>query len=125
MNANWFIFFQKEVVSTSIRQLIDFLDHVGRAHQSISLFLDAFRASSISQYWFRWSKEVVSTSVKNYSRMKATDDMIGAVRRFRNLDSIWPYLNDKIQEKELRQFFCLNSFLGCSTTISFYLDPFV
>ena len=32
---------QKEVVSTSIRQLIDFLDHAGHAHQSISLFLDA------------------------------------------------------------------------------------
>lgn len=74
---------------------------------------------------FADQKEVVSTSIKNYSRMKATDDMIGAVRRFKNLGSIWPYLNDKIQEKELRQFFCLNSFLGCSTTISFYLDRFV
>lgn len=88
MNANWFIFFPKEVVSTSVRQLIDFVDHAGRAHQLISLFLDAFRASSISQYWFRWLKEVVSTSIKNYSRMKATDDMIGAVRVFRNIGFI-------------------------------------
>lgn len=37
---------------------------------------------------FADQKEVVSTSIKNYSRMKATDDMIGAVRRFRNLGSI-------------------------------------
>lgn len=50
-------------------------------------------------------KEVVSTSIKNYSRMKATDDMIGAVRRFRNLGSIWPYLNDKIQEKRVETVF--------------------
>ena len=59
MNANWFIFFPKEVVSTSVKQFIDFLDDVGHAHKSISLFLDTFRASSISRYWFCWSKEVV------------------------------------------------------------------
>ena len=54
---------------------------------------------------FADQKEVVSTSVKNYSRMKATDDMIGAVRVFRNLGSIWPDLNDRIQEKRVETVF--------------------
>ena len=33
-------FFQKEVVSTSVKRSIHFLDHLGHAHQAISLFLD-------------------------------------------------------------------------------------
>lgn len=55
---------------------------------------------------------VVSTSVKNYSRMKATDDMIGAVRRFKNLSSICPYLNDKIQEKRVETVLIYSPYSG-------------
>ena len=33
----------KEVVSTSVKQFIDFLDDVGHAHKSISLFLEGHK----------------------------------------------------------------------------------
>lgn len=53
LNANWFIFFPKEVVSTSVKQLIDFLDHVGHAHQAISLFLDGRKKIKIPKAKFQ------------------------------------------------------------------------
>lgn len=43
---------------------------------------------SMNAKWFIFfQKEVVSTSVKNYSRMKATDYMIVVVRMLGNLGS--------------------------------------
>lgn len=49
MNANWFIFFQKEVVSTSVKWLLDFLN----ACKKIKIPKAKFQPTETS-FWDFW-----------------------------------------------------------------------
>ena len=68
MNANWFIFFPKEVVLTSVKQLIDFLDRSWKNKKSpkpsfnlLKLAVGIFdnKIHQIKMKRFQWLREQI------------------------------------------------------------------